>query len=206
MQRLKASSFQVFNQRYLFCPLQLLAGTRKQSRKSLSIFIASSLLLILSIQKHTHALGAIPGLTLLHAHTFLHRPYLPPGTADHAFASLTLVYKARVSKVATDIAESHVRTLHECRRLYVQLLAYSLQMRVHKEVVGVPYPVRRCLSCCIHIPGGLSESLAILLFQTVGGAVELIRTPSELGKPFVAAVQLLRFLALAFGGCIFFSL
>jgi hypothetical protein len=45
--------------------------------------------------------------------------------------------------------------------------------------------------------------LAILRFQTVG-TVELLRTPSELGKSVVAAVQLLRFLALAFGGFILF--
>jgi hypothetical protein len=55
-----------------------------------------------------------------------------------------------------------------------------------------------------HFPGR-SESFPILRFQTVG-AVELIRTPSELGKSVVAAVELLRSLALAFEGCIFFSL
>jgi hypothetical protein len=144
MQRLKASSFQVVNQRYLFCfPPQLPTGTRNQKSQVLvSIFIASSLSLILFIQnKHTHALEVIPGLTLLHTLThFLHRPYLPPGTANHAFASLSLVYNARVSQVVRDIAESHVRTLHERRRLYAQMLAHSLQMRVHKEV-GVPIPV-----------------------------------------------------------------
>ena len=61
------------------------------------------------------------------------------------------------------------------------------------------------VSLVLHFPGR-SDFLAILRFQTVG-AVELIRTPSELGrKSVVAAVQLLRPLpfALAFEGCISF--
>lgn len=103
----------------------------------------SSLSLILSPPKKTHARspGVIPGLTLLHTRTFPFVVLICPGPRGprtcksrfRFFSSINASQSAcqRYSGVACMHVRRRVRTLRlpERRRLYVQILTYSLQIR-----------------------------------------------------------------------------